>query len=482
MGLWLGGAATAALVCPTVLLVELLAGATLDIVPLVAGSALLTLVVIAGSAMFGQQAAESHARVAEIASLVDSTEDAVIGTTPEGIITSWNRGAELTYGWQAFETVGQPLEMIVPPATRGAVASSMREIALGTAAIHHQASGFHRDGYEIDVALTVCPVFVGERLAAVSTVARNISSSVKAERERELLLAELGHQNEQLRELDLMKDEFVALVSHELRTPLTSIQGYTELVLDGTAGELNDEQRTMLETVGRNSTRLFRLINDLLFAAQVNAGKLTVALADVDLAAIVADAIANARPRAEAAEVTLDLRCDPTPTVRADAARLAQAFDNLISNAIKFTPAGGHVGLSVSMVGEAVTIVVADSGMGISPDDQQQLFTRFFRTKAAATIPGTGLGLSITKAILDAHNASISLASEPGQGTCLTSDRFCWCYRPVAVSERPAPWTVGWAQAMWPGAFLPHTERAGADYDRPELVRRPQQTVGGTHV
>jgi PAS domain S-box-containing protein len=403
-----------------VLVVELAAGTKVSTVPLMAGSAAITLVVIVGLAVVGRRVATSNARVAEIAALVDSTEDAVIGTTPDGIITSWNRGAELTYGWTAYETVGQPLEMIVPPATRGAVASSMRKIALGTTAIHHQASGFHRDGYEIDVALTVCPVFVGGRLVAVSTVARNISSSVEAEKERERLLGELADQNDQLRELDVMKDEFVALVSHELRTPLTVIQGYNEIVLDGTAGELNDEQRAMLATVDRNSARLLRLINDLLFVAQINAGKLMVAIEDVDLATIVADAIANARLRAEAAGVTLELSCDPTPTIRADGVRLAQVFDNLISNAIKFTPPGGHVGLSVSTVGEGVTIVVADSGMGITPEDQHRLFTRFFRTKAAANIQGTGLGLSITKAIVDAHNGSISVASEPGHGTSFT--------------------------------------------------------------
>ena len=367
--------------------------------------------------VLGRQGFALHARAAEIASLVESTEDAVIGTTPAGIITSWNRGAELTYGWTAAETIGQPLEMIVPPATRGAVARSMEQLALGTTAIHHRASGFHRDGHEIDVDLTVCPVFAAGRLAAVSTVARDISSAVAAEAEREQMRGELAAQNEQLRELDVMKDEFVALISHELRTPLTAIQGYTELVLDGTAGELNEEQRMMLATIGRNSTRLFRLINDLLFVAQVNAGKLNVAIEDVDLGVVAAEAVADARSRADAAQVSLAFECDPSPMVRADRMRLGQVFDNLISNAVKFTPPGGRVGLTVSSIGDDVTIVVADSGMGMTPEDQQRLFTRFFRTKAAAKIEGTGLGLSITKAILDAHHGSITVESEVGLGT-----------------------------------------------------------------
>jgi signal transduction histidine kinase len=296
----------------------------------------------------------------------------------------------------------------------------MQQLALGTTAIHHRAAGFHRDGHEIDVDLTVCPVFVGGRLAAVSTVARDVSEAVIAEAEREELRGELAAQNVQLRELDVMKDEFVALVSHELRTPLTAIQGYTELVLDGTAGELNDEQRMMLTAIGRNSTRLFRLISDLLFVAQVNAGKLNVAIEDVDLGAVAADAIADARPRAAAAQVELGFDCEPDLMVRADHVRLGQVFDNLISNAIKFTPAGGRVGLSVSLAGEDVVIVVADSGMGMTEEDQQRLFTRFFRTKGAAKIEGTGLGLSITRAIVDAHQGSISVESELGQGTRFT--------------------------------------------------------------
>lgn len=413
-------AALSALACPAVYLVAELSGWMVNPALLIAGGAVLSLLVIARLGVLGRREIAGHGRDAELASLVESTADAVIGTTPSGTITSWNRGAELVYGWSAAETIGEPLEMIVPPATRSAVATSMRQIALGTTAIHHRATGFNKGGHEIDVDLTVCPVFVGGRLAAVSTLARDISSVVAAEVEREQMRVELAAQNEQLRGLDVMKDEFVALVSHELRTPLTAIQGYTELVLDETAGEVNEEQKLMLGAISRNSTRLFRLINDLLFVAQVNAGKLSVAIEDIDLGAVAAESVADAQPRAAAAGVDLVFECDRSPAVRADRVRLAQVFDNLISNAIKFTPAGGRVGLTVTSVGDDVTIVVADSGMGMTPEDQQRLFTRFFRTKAAAKIQGSGLGLSITKAILDAHNGSISVESEVGRGTRFT--------------------------------------------------------------
>jgi PAS domain S-box-containing protein len=250
--------------------------------------------------------------------------------------------------------------------------------------------------------------------------ARDVTERNRADAERESVLVQEKLANDTLRELDVMKDEFVALVSHELRTPLTTIKGYTELVLDGTAGELNDEQRMMLAAVDRSSARLFRLINDLLFVAQVNAGKLSVALEDVDLAAVARESIEDARPRAAAAEVSLEFESTSTPTVKADPVRLGQVFDNLISNAIKFTPAGGRVGLTIEMVGAEAIVVVTDSGMGMSAEDQQRLFTRFFRTKAAGKIQGTGLGLSITKAIVDAHNGSISVESAVGSGTSFT--------------------------------------------------------------
>ncbi|HEY8646510.1 MAG TPA: PAS domain-containing sensor histidine kinase [Gaiellaceae bacterium] len=246
------------------------------------------------------------------------------------------------------------------------------------------------------------------------------ATEAKLDVEHALVLELEREQNEKLRELDVMKDEFVALVSHELRTPLTAIQGYTELVLDGTAGELNDEQRMMLTAVDRSSARLFRLINDLLFVAQVNAGKLNVAIGDVDLTAVAREAVEDARPRATAAEVSLEFQCDPTPNIKADRVRLGQVFDNLISNAIKFTPPGGRVGLTISMVGDEAIIVVTDSGIGMTAEDQQRLFTRFFRTKAAAKIQGTGLGLTITKAIMDAHHGSISVESKVGAGTSFT--------------------------------------------------------------
>jgi PAS domain S-box-containing protein len=418
-----------ALVCPLVFVVEVLVDGV-DTGPLVVGGAVIALFVVAGFAVLLRQASTFHARAGEIASLVDSTADAVIGTTPNGVITSWNHGAELIYGWAGAEAVGRPLVMIVPPATRGLVAESMQRLAQGTTAIRHAATGLHRDGHEIHVDLTVCPVFASGRLIAVSTMARDISSQVRAEAERERLLDELAEQNEQLRQLDRLKDEFVASVSHELRTPLTSIRGFLELIRDDEV--LDDEHDGMLAIVDRNAERLLGLVNDLLFAAQVAAGgQVKLALEQVDLADIVSEAAAASAPRAEIGGITLEVDAQ-TALLEGDPTRIAEVADNLISNAIKFTPPNGTVRVAVSSEGDTVLLTVADSGMGIADDEQAKLFSRFYRTEAAKSdaIPGTGLGLSIVKSIVSAHGGTVTFESAVGVGTTFVVALPC---APVAV-------------------------------------------------
>jgi PAS domain S-box-containing protein len=405
-----------ALVCPAVFVVEVMLD-KVDATPLVIGGAVIALFVVAGFAVLLRQASAVNARAGEIASLVDATADAVIGTTPIGVITSWNRGAEEIYGWKASEIVGRPLVMVVPPSTRDEVARSMRRLAQGTTAIRHQAAGLHRDGHEIDVDLTVCPVFAAGRLVAVSTVVRDISSQVRAEAEREQLLSELADQNEQLREFDRLKDEFVASVSHELRTPLTSIRGYLELMRDDQV--LDEEHEGMLGIVDRNAERLLGLVNDLLFAAQVAAGSpVKLAFEQFDLADVVTDAMAAAAPRAEHGGVALEVEAEPAP-LQGDPTRIAQVADNLISNAIKFTPPGGTVHVALSSNADDVVLTVSDSGMGIAADEQTDLVSRFHRTTAATkgAIPGTGLGLSIVKSIVAAHGGTVTFESTVGAGT-----------------------------------------------------------------
>jgi signal transduction histidine kinase len=229
----------------------------------------------------------------------------------------------------------------------------------------------------------------------------------------------IGSRNDRLHDLDRLKDDFVASVSHELRTPLTSIRGYLELLREGEAGELTEEQHQFVSIVERNSDRLLRLVGDLLFVAQVEAGKITLEPEPTDVEDLVRQAVDTARPAATEKGIGFDVDLGGLGVLVADRARLAQVLDNLISNALKFTPPAGHVAVRTSRHADVVVIEVSDDGMGISEEDQSHLFQRFFRTANASeqAIQGTGLGLSIVKAIVEAHDGVIMVESVAGEGT-----------------------------------------------------------------
>ncbi len=224
------------------------------------------------------------------------------------------------------------------------------------------------------------------------------------------------------REAERVKDEFFALVSHELRTPLTSILGYVELVLGDDEGSLPDEHRRHLEVVERNSQRLLRLVGDLLFAAQVETGTLLLEPAAVDLSLLAREAVLAARPRAEERGIELTAQIEEVGATTADRDRIAQVLDNLISNALKFTPEEGHVDVRLALRGDDVELEVADTGLGIPAAEQARLFHRFYRASnaTAAAVPGLWLGLMIVRAIVAGHDGTITVRSEVGVGTTFT--------------------------------------------------------------
>jgi len=257
-----------------------------------------------------------------------------------------------------------------------------------------------------------------------ATLERSLAAAQEAHTEAEEARHAMAEQNKRPRELDRLKDEFLSLVSHELRTPLTSIRGYLDLVLEEEAGELNTEQRRFLEAVERNSGRLLRLVGDLLFVAQADAGRLSLERAKVDMAALAADCVEAAGPAAAEKSINLVLAAEPVTEFVGDRGRLAQVVDNLVSNALKFTREGGSVVVSTKLNGANVSIEVSDTGIGIPVADQPRLFERFFRSSVAdeQAIPGTGLGLAIVKAIVEAHKGLILIDSKEGRGTTVRID------------------------------------------------------------
>ena len=370
------------------------------------------------SARLRDEIGAQNERLAEAAAIVESTDDSISATTLDGTILSWNRSSERLYGYTAAEMIGERIHKIIEPERHAAVDETLAAIARGELVEPHEATGVRKDGSIMPVALTVSLVRGADGIVrGISTIARDISDRRAAEAEREALLEELAAQNERLRELDRMKDDFVASVSHELRTPLTSIRGYLDLVRED--GDFDEEQDRMLGIVDRNADRLLGLVTDLLFIAEVDAGKLTIERGAVRLADVATESVEAAGPRADAVGISLQLQTDAALVVSGDRIRLAQVFDNLISNAVKFTPPAGRVDVRVSRSESDAIIEVADTGPGIPEEERAHLFERFFRTSGAtiAAVQGTGLGLAIVSAIIESHGGTVGVQSTAGEGT-----------------------------------------------------------------
>ncbi len=233
------------------------------------------------------------------------------------------------------------------------------------------------------------------------------------------------------RDAERLKDDFFGLVSHELRTPLTSIIGYTELLAEVEAANLSEQGRRFIEVIERNSRRELSLVGDLLLLTKITAGTFEIELDRADLAAIVRASAEEAEPSAKQAGIEVTLEVDGAPVIEADPYRLGQVVDNLVSNAIKFTPRGGRVVIRTGRAAGGAVLAVTDTGIGIPPQDCDRLFERMFRAPEAERrhIQGTGLGLTIVKAIVDAHGGSIAVESDLGRGTTVT----------VQLPARPEP-------------------------------------------
>jgi PAS domain S-box-containing protein len=263
-------------------------------------------------------------------------------------------------------------------------------------------------------------------------ISRDVTARIRAENALAQQALQLTDQNESLRELDRLKDEFIGLVSHELRTPLASILGYAEMLRDdGVRGPGADH---CAEVIERNAQRLLRLVGDLQLLSQIQSGKLAMEFRSADLADLAACAVEELRPEAQRKHIQLALSATPIPRLTIDPTRIAQLLGNLLSNAVKFTPDGGRVEVTLGREGEQVVLAVADTGIGIPAADRERIFERFYRTAIATrqAIQGTGLGLTITRAIVAAHHGTIAVDSEEGRGSTFT---VRLPLRPMAASD-----------------------------------------------
>jgi signal transduction histidine kinase len=379
---------------------------------------------LAESRAHAETLSKSEARVSAAEGLLRGlweaiTEQSAIGTDESGLIDAWNPGATKMLGIPESATVGKrhidefhlPAELVTRATEVDTLAGSnsanpgfealVEAARLGISDVR-EWTYLRRDGSHIPVELSVTTRLddTGETIGYLF----------------------VAHDLTKAREVSRLKDEFVGLISHELRTPLSSILGYLELMRDDDDhGEapLSQNKIGYLDVAERNANRLLRLVGDLLFTAQVESGTFQLNVQAQRLEPMLAASVESARPVADAAGIEIVLGSTKDCSVNADAVRLGQACDNLISNAIKFTPRGGTVTVSLEGSESTAVITVADTGMGIAADELNQLFSRFFRATTATrnAVPGVGLGLVITRAIARAHGGEMGVTSVEGVGT-----------------------------------------------------------------
>jgi PAS domain S-box-containing protein len=362
-------------------------------------------------------------RDSQLAAVVDASGDAIVSTTLDGTIRSWNPAAGVTYGRSAEETIGQPLSIVAQPDCPDELPELLRRVAEGNR-VGLETRHLRQDGGAISVALTAAPL--RDRAGAVvgaSVIAHDIS-------ERKLAEGALQEAKETADRANHAKSEYLSRMSHELRTPLNAILGFGQLLqLDG----LTEEQRESVDQILRGGRHLLGLINEVLDISRIETGSLALSREAVNLYELLKETIDLIRPLAAERELGIEAPSAEgcSWTVQADRQRLRQVLLNLASNAVKYNRHGGTISFTCQPAPDGrVRILVRDTGPGISADNMQRLFTPFDRLGAEQTdIQGTGMGLALSKRLLEAMGGTLTAHSLEGQGSTFTLE--------LALAEDP---------------------------------------------
>ncbi len=352
-----------------------------------------------------------------LAAIVSSSDDAVISKNLDGIVTSWNAGAERIFGYKAEEMIGESILKLIPAERKEEEPKILERLRRGERVEHFETVRMRKNGELLNISLTISPVRnASGRIVGASKIARDITELKRIAHEREILLESERIARAHAEHANRMKDDFLATVSHELRTPLNAIVGWTEVLATG--GEGRDEVIQGVDVIKRNAMMQAQLIEDLLDLGRITSGKMALRIEPVDPAAIVSEAIASVQHTAEAKQITLKATVNPLRgEIMGDAKRLQQIVWNLLANAIKFTNDGGRVLVTVTQVGSNIEIAVADNGRGIAPQFLPHVFERFRQADASTTRQhgGLGIGLALVKQLAELHGGTIR-AESPGIG------------------------------------------------------------------
>ena len=380
-----------------------------------------------------RQAAESYS---QLAAIVESSGDGIIGVSLEGAVLSWNPGATRICGYQAAEVLQTPIMSLFPPDQSVAWAGILQSVKEGSCLHDHETTLLAKNGSVRDVSLTISPIRDGMgRVVGASTMARDVTERKRAEAERTKLLEREQKARQQAEEASRMKDAFLATVSHELRTPLNPILGWAyNLRMGAVEPDLLQEG---LESIERNARIQSQLVEDLLDVSRIVSGKLNMNVQPVHLQRVIEAAVESVHLAAQAKRIELVLHFEPeVPLVVGDPGRLQQVFWNLLSNALKFTPEEGRIEVRLRQTDSHVEASVADSGDGIPSDFLPHVFDRFSQADSSVTRKhgGLGLGLAIVRHLVELHGGTIR-AESAGAGRGAT---FSLQLPVMAAAERAA--------------------------------------------
>ncbi|MBW4051106.1 MAG: PAS domain S-box protein [Proteobacteria bacterium] len=341
-----------------------------------------------------------------LASLVDSSDDVIASKTLDGIVTSWNPAATRLFGYEPAQIVGKSITTIIPPELHAEELEILAQLRRGQRIEHYETVRIAKNGRRIQVALTVSPIRGTDgRIVGASKIARDITERKRSERA--------------LREADRQKDEFLATLAHELRNPLAPICAAAQLLKN--AKSLAPELRAATAILERQARHMTHLVDDLLEMSRIMNGRLLLHPEPLDLADLLRAVIEASRQALETARHQIALAVPSEPVhVNGDRIRLTQVLSNLLHNAVKHTPPGGRIEISLRAEGAQAIVSVRDNGSGIPPEMLEHIFEPFAQLDRSFEHPdgGLGIGLTLAKRLLDLHQGRIEAASAGrGQGT-----------------------------------------------------------------
>lgn len=345
---------------------------------------------------------------AAVRAVIDSMGEGLIAIDDEGVITAVNPYALEALGFTEDEMLGHWYPSVISAVDQHRVPLDnlsrpvVRALTTGET-IAENTYYLRKDGSIIPIFLTVSPIILNGKPGGVIELFRDMTSD---------------HQ------LDIAKQDFVSLASHQLRTPASGVQAILSMILDEDFGKITPVQRQQLQKAMKANRRQLDIIEDILNTAQIDSGKMELELAWVDLAGLLQEVVAEQAAQFEAKQQRVAFTDAGCPPVWGDQNKLRMVFDNLLSNAGKYTPPGGRIALTLSCCGDNAQVTVDDTGVGIAPEDITKLFTKFTRidNEFSTLVGGNGLGLYVANSIVQLHRGNINVASEPGSGAtfCVT--------------------------------------------------------------